>query len=143
MPAITLALARQIIDAAVAHAAGAGGPPIAAIVLDSGGFPVAFARQDGSSNLRYVIAEGKAWAALGLGVSSRALAAVADKAPTFISSMAAASNGRFVASPGGLLIADEGGNVIGALGVTGDTSDRDEEHAFAGIAAAGLAVAGI
>jgi uncharacterized protein GlcG (DUF336 family) len=107
-------------------------------VLDAGGHLVAFKREDKSGILRFDIAYGKAWGALGMGFGSRTLASRAAKTPQFFTMLAAASAGRMVTNPGGVLIKDAGGNVVGACGISGDTSDKDEMCAIAGIEAAGL-----
>jgi uncharacterized protein GlcG (DUF336 family) len=107
-------------------------------VLDSGGHLVAFKREDKSGLLRFDIAFGKAWGALGMGFGSRTLAARAGKTPMFITALAAVSAGRMVPVPGGVLIRNAAGDLLGAVGISGDTSERDEMCALAGIEAAGL-----
>ncbi len=107
-------------------------------MLDCGGHLVAFKREDKSGILRGDIATGKAWGALGMGFGSREIANRAAKLPMFFTALAAASQGRLVPVPGGVLIRDRGGDVIGAVGISGDTSDNDEICAIAGIEAAGL-----
>jgi len=97
---------------------------------------VAFKREDRSGILRPDIAHGKAWCALGMGFGSRELAERATKAPMFITALAAVSQGRMV--PGGVLIRNADGDILGAVGISGDTSDKDETCAVAGIKAAGL-----
>jgi uncharacterized protein GlcG (DUF336 family) len=134
---LTLAQASTILDAAMTKARELALAPMTVAVLDSGGFLVAFKREDGSSLLRYEIATGKAWGALGLGVGSRALAAMADQRPAFMTAAIAASGGRLVPVPGGVLV-KHAGTVIGAVGISGDKSDSDEACAVAGIVAAGL-----
>ena len=104
----------------------------------SGGHLVAFKREDKSGILRFDIAFGKAWGALGMGFGSRTLASRAAKTPQFFTMLAAASGGRMVSNPGGVLIRDACGNIVGACGISGDTSDKDEMCAVAGIEAAGL-----
>ena len=99
---------------------------------------VAFARQDGSSNLRPQIATAKASGALALGVSSRAIGEMAIERPTFINAAAGLNPAGIVPAAGGVLIRSAEGHLIGAVGVTGDTSDNDEKAALAGIAAVGL-----
>jgi uncharacterized protein GlcG (DUF336 family) len=99
---------------------------------------VAFKREDKSGILRYDIAYGKAWGALGMGFGSRTLAGRAAKTPQFFTMLAAASGGRMVTNPAGVLIRDAGGEVVGAVGISGDNSDNDEKCAIAGIEAAGL-----
>ena len=135
---LTLAHARTIIQAAFAEAATLGLAPMTVVVLDPGGHVVAAERQDGSGILRIEIATGKAWGGLGLGAGSRMLAARAEAAPAFVNALAAASGGRVVPVPGGVLIRGEGRVVMGAVGVSGDLSDKDERCALAGIKAVGL-----
>lgn len=138
MNGITLRTARQIITAAFEAADRLKLKPLSVIVLDAGGNITAFERQDGSANLRFQIAHGKAYGALGLGIGSRAIMERAEQQPTFIASVTAAFGGALIPVPGGVLVTDEDGQVIGAVGVTGDTSDNDEAAAIAGIEAAGL-----
>ena len=109
-------------------------------MLDAGGHLKAFAREDGAGILRPQIAIGKAWGALGMGFGSRTFAKRLSDNPqqaTFFNALAAASEGRIVPVPGGVLIKD-GGEVVGAVGISGDTSDKDEACALAGIEAAKL-----
>jgi uncharacterized protein GlcG (DUF336 family) len=108
------------------------------VVLDAGGHDIALKRQDGSGILRVDIARGKAWGALGMGFSSRELAERAQKVPAFMGALASVSQGRLVPAAGGVLIYDEGRNLVGAVGISGDTSDRDEDCAMSGVRAAGL-----
>jgi uncharacterized protein GlcG (DUF336 family) len=136
--ALTLVAASTIVDAALAKGRALDLAPLTVAVLDAGGHPVAFKREDGSGILRYDIATGKAWGALGMGFGSRELAARAAKSPMFISAISMASGGRVVPAAGGVLIKDQAGAVIGAVGISGDTSDQDELCALAGIEAAGL-----
>ena len=138
MTKLTLEQASGIIDAALARGAELGLSPLTVAVLDDGGHLIAFKRQDKSSIMRYEIANGKAWGALGMGRSSRGLAQLAEQRPMFVSALAAASAGRMVPVPGGVLVRDADGAVIGAVGISGDTSDNDEDCAFAGIKAVGL-----
>ncbi len=112
--------------------------PLTVVVLDAGGHIVSAKRGDGSGILRIEIAMGKAWGALGMGFGTRNLAGRASKAPIFFAALAAASHGRMVPVPGGVLIRDASGSVIGAVGISGDTSDNDELCCVAGIEAAGL-----
>ena len=112
--------------------------PLTVAVLDAGGHLVAFKREDKSGILRHDIAHGKAWGALGMGFGSRTLSERAANTPQFFSALYAASGGRMVPAPGGVLIRDAGGDVIGAVGISGDVSDKDEACAIAGIEAAGL-----
>src|SRR5262249_62100537 len=112
--------------------------PLSVAVLDAGGHLVAFKREDRSGILRFDIAFGKAWGALGMGLGSRPLAGRAHKQPGFFTALAAASGGRLIPAPSGVLIRDKDGDVGGAVGISGDVSDNDEECAIAGIQAAGL-----
>jgi uncharacterized protein GlcG (DUF336 family) len=136
MSKLTLNHAQRIIAAALGKAADAKCAPLTVVVLDAGGHPVAMARQDGSGILRAEIAGGKAYGALGFGLGSRELR---EKNPQFLAAVAAASGGRMVPVPGGVLVRDpKSGGVIGAVGISGDTADRDEACAVAGIEAVGL-----
>lgn len=138
MAALTLAQANTIVDAALQKGRDIHLAPLVVAVLDAGGHLVAFKREDKAGIMRFDIAFGKAWGALGMGFGSRQLAVRAAANPTFVNALAAASGGRLVPVPGGVLIRDAAGDVIGAVGVSGDLSDRDEECALAGIEAAGL-----
>jgi uncharacterized protein GlcG (DUF336 family) len=138
MTSIDLSRARTIISAAMQRGEQLGLSPLSVVVLDSGGHVKAFERQDGASNLRFEIAHGKAFGALGFGVGSRALMARAEQQPTFISSANGAFGGALVPVPGGVLVRSADGELIGAVGVTGDISDNDELVAVAGIEAAGF-----
>src|SRR6266581_6989426 len=140
MTRLTLELAVSVIDGAISRAADLGCAPLTVVVLDAGGHDVALKRQDRSGILRADIARGKAWGALGMGFSSRELAERAQKVPAFVGALASVSQGRLVPAAGGILIYDEGRNVLGAIGISGDTSDRDEECAVSGVKAAGLHV---
>jgi uncharacterized protein GlcG (DUF336 family) len=138
---ITLSQATTIVEAALKKARETGCAPLAVAVLDDGGHLKAFAREDGAGILRPQIAIGKAWGALGMGVGTRALArriAEQPMSPPFFAALGAMSEGRVVPVPGGVLIRASG-DLIGAVGISGDTSDKDEACALAGIAAAGLA----
>ncbi len=140
---LTLAQASVIIDGALARGRDTGCAPLTVAVFDAGGHLVAFKREDGSGILRPDIAFGKAWGALGMGFGSRELYDRSVKQPMFITALAAVSAGRMVPVPGGVLIRDANGSTLGAVGISGDTSDRDEACCIAGIEAAGLtAVAG-
>jgi uncharacterized protein GlcG (DUF336 family) len=135
---LTLAQAATIVDAALAAARAAGFEPLTVAVLDAGGHLIALKREDGSGILRPQIAIGKAWGALGMGVSSRTLSQRLAERIAFQGALSAASDGRFVAVPGGVLVRRAAGEVIGAVGISGDTSDKDEYAAIAGVRAAGL-----
>jgi uncharacterized protein GlcG (DUF336 family) len=108
------------------------------VVLDPGGHAVALKREDGSGILRPQIAMGKAWGALGMGFASRELARRAEQHPVFVAALTSVSGGRLVPVPGGVLIRAGDGALVGAVGVSGDTSDKDEECAAHGVEAAGL-----
>ena len=141
MAGITLRQATIIVGAALRKAREMGCAPLAVAVLDDGGHLKAFAREDGAGILRPQIAMAKAWGALGMGVGSRALARRATEQPQqqpFFAALAAVSEGRVVPAAGGVLVRDAGGVVIGAVGISGDVSDKDETCALAGIAAADL-----
>lgn len=139
MTRISLEQAQTVITGALKEARALGLKPISVAVLDAGGHMIAFAREDGSSNLRPQIATAKASGALALGVSSRTIGEMAIERPTFINAAAGLNPAGIVPAAGGVLVKDADGVVIGAVGVTGDTSDNDERAALAGIAAAGLA----
>jgi uncharacterized protein GlcG (DUF336 family) len=135
---VTLAQASIIVDVALKTAREMNLVPMTVAVLDAGGHLVAFKREDKSGLLRYDIAYGKAWGALGMGFGSRTLFERAADTPQFFNALFAASGGRVVANPGGVLIRNDGGGVIGAVGISGDTAEKDEACAIAGIEAAGL-----
>jgi uncharacterized protein GlcG (DUF336 family) len=135
---VTLAQASTIVDVALKKARDSNLAPLTVAVLDAGGHLVAYKREDKSGILRFDIAFGKAWGALGMGFGSRTLANRAAKTPQFFTMLAAASGGRMVTNPGGVLIKDASGTIVGACGISGDTSEKDEMCAVAGIEAAGL-----
>ena len=138
MPGVTLQQASTIVDSALKKGRDTNCAPLTIGVLDAGGHLVAFKREDKSGILRFDIAFGKAWGALGMGFGSRTLFERAEKTPMFFTTLAAASGGRVVTNPGGVLIKNAGGDIIGAVGISGDTADKDEACAVAGIEAAGL-----
>ena len=138
MTSVTLAQASEIVDSALAYSRDGVFRPLTVAVLDPGGHLVAFKREDESSILRFEIATGKAWGALGMGVASRKLSDVAAERPVFVNAIIAASGGRLIPVPGGVLIRNAHGQIVDAVGISGDTSDRDEECAIAGIDTAGL-----
>ena len=133
--------AQAIIAAAIAEARRIGAKPLGIVALDSSGHLVALAREDGASHFRVEIARGKANGALGMGADSRTLAERAAGNPNFFASVSHLMPGGMVFSAGGVLIRD-GGEIIGAIGISGDTADIDEQCAFAGIAAGGAAQLG-
>ncbi len=138
MPQLTLSTAQALIAAALEHARAQGFKPLGVAVLDVRGALVAYAAEDGSSLRRQDIALAKANGALGMGMGSRTLAARARIAPVFIGALAAQMQGGLAPAPGGVLVRTADGVLLGAMGVSGDTSDNDEAAALAGIAAVGL-----
>lgn len=138
MHTMTLDIASRIVDAAIATGRAQSFKPLTVVVLDAGGHDVVLKREDGSGIMRADIARGKAWGALGMGVGSRDLARRAEQNPRFFAALAATSGGRLVPNPGGVLIRNQEGTVLGAVGVTGDTSDHDEVCASSAIESAGL-----
>lgn len=135
---IGLETAKSITAGARAAAKEYGLKPLTVVVLDAGGYVVSVEREDGSANNRFEIAFGKAYGALALGMGSRSLMARAEQQPYFITSAAAAIGGRLIPVPGGVLVKDEAGTVVGCVGVSGDTSDNDELAAISGIKSASL-----
>ena len=138
MAGLTLDQASTIVDVALKKGRETKCAPLTVAVLDAGGHLVAFKREDRSGIMRFDIAFGKAWGALGMGFPSRTLGERAEKHPVFFQAIAAVSQGRFVPAAGGVLIRDGDGDIIGAVGISGDNSDKDEVCAVAGIAATGL-----
>ena len=139
---LTLHHDRIIIAEALKKGANEGFKPLTVCVLDAGGALIALERSDGSSKMRPDIAIGKANGALSLGIGSRAIHKRAEEQPYFIQAMNALAKGSLVPVPGGVLVKGEGGAILGAVGITGDTSDNDEIAAIAGIEAAGFAADG-
>ena len=137
MASIALDQARSIITKTFAHAREMNFKPLSVCVLDAGGHLKAFEREDGASNMRFQIAHGKAFGAIGMGLGSRALMDRAEVQGYFILSANSAFDGRLVPVPGGVLVKDGSGAIIGAVGVTGDTSDNDEAAAVSAIEAVG------
>jgi 3-hydroxyisobutyrate dehydrogenase len=135
---LTLVQASRIVDGALEKGRDLQCAPLSVAVLDAGGHLLAFKREDRSGIMRHDIAVGKAWGALGMGFGSRELFERATKQPMFITALTAASGGRLIPVPGGVLIKDGAGEIVGGVGVSGDTSDRDELCGVAGIEAAGL-----
>ena len=135
---LKLKAAQKIIKAALDLARTKEMKPLAIAVIDGRGALVAFAAEDGSSLRRENIARGKADGAVALGVSSRQIAKMAADRPHFVAAVSHAIGGSMIPVPGGVLIRDSRGSVVGAVGVSGDTSDNDELAAVAGIEAAGL-----
>ena len=134
---LSLADANSLIEAAMAEGKAKQFQPLAVCVLDEGGHVQAFQRADGTSMMRFEIAKGKAYGALAVGKGSRWLNAQAEGRPHFLEGLSNVSGGKIVPVPGGVLIKDEAGTLLGAVGITGDTSDNDEIAALAGVAAIG------
>ena len=137
MTEITAAQARTIIDAAMAKGEEMGFKPLSVVVLDAGGHVKAFQRADGAAPGRFGIAHGKAYGAVMLGMPGSAQMARAEAQPYFMAAVNGVYGGQVVPVPGGVLVKADG-RVIGAVGVTGDTSDNDVVAAMAGLEAAGL-----
>ncbi len=130
---MTLALAEKIIEGTLQYAAENDIKPLAVVVLDAGAHPVAFKREDKASLYRFDIAMAKAKGALGMGFNTRGIAEKAKNNPVFFASVTAISGIELALSPGGNLIKDADGNILGAIGISGDTGDNDELCAQAGI----------
>jgi uncharacterized protein GlcG (DUF336 family) len=137
MSELTLDVARKILDAALAKAIEKKLKPLVVTVLDTRGCVKITAAQDGTSLLRSEIAHGKAYGALAMGMGSRALFQRAQEQAYFVDAVNTLAQGRLIPVPGGVLI-QSGGVLLGAVGISGDTSDNDEACAIAGIEAAGL-----
>ena len=138
---LTLQQATTIVEVALRTGRETRCAPLAVAVLDAGGHLKAFAREDGAGIVRPQIAIGKAWGALGMGLGSRTLARRVAEQPqqqAFFAALNAMSDGRVVPAAGGVLIRDAADAVVGAVGISGDVSDKDEACAVAGIAAAAL-----
>lgn len=138
MPQLSLAQARAVIDGALAAARQHNFKPMGVVVVDAAAQVVASARDDGATALRLDIALGKAAAAVGMGASSRVLTQRAKDLPAFFNALASASQQKFIAQTGAVLITDASGAVIGAAGASGGTGDEDEQIVIAGIASARL-----
>lgn len=134
---MALAIAQAIVAGCLAEARARQAAPLAVMVVDAGGQPVAFARADGATLFRHDIARAKAVGAIGMGMDSRQLAERAARNPIFFQGLGAITGGMIAFSPGGLLVKADG-EIIGAVGVSGDTGDCDEACAKAGLRAAGL-----
>jgi uncharacterized protein GlcG (DUF336 family) len=135
---LSLDLANRIIDAALAEGRRLELGRLTVAVLDTGGHLIALKREDGSEFLRPPIAIGKAWGSLGMGHAGRVLAERSQKMPVFFGALSDMSGGKMVPLAGGVLIRTPDGQLIGAVGVSGDTSEQDELAAVAGVKSAGL-----
>ena len=138
MSELSLRIASLIVDKALERGRELGLAPLTIVALDAGGHLKAAKREDGSSLLRPEIAMGKAWGVLGMGFGGRELARRAAREPQFFTALTELADGRMVAAAGGVLIRSPAGVIIGAIGISGDVSEKDEECALHGIAAAGL-----
>ncbi len=138
MTGLTLAQASTIVDKALEHGRAVKFKPLAVAVLDAGGHLMAFKREDGASILRPQIAQGKAWGTLGMGFGGREFARRVQSGPAFLTALMVASEGKVVPAPGGVLIRAADHSIVGAVGISGDTSENDEACAVVGIKAAGL-----
>lgn len=136
--ALDLAAANRLIDAALAHGRAGGMAPLCVAVLDAGGHLIALQREDGASILRPQIATAKARGSLSMGFGGRELARRAAANPAFIGALASLADGQMLPVPGGVLVRAPGGALLGAVGISGDLSDKDEACAIAGIASIGL-----
>lgn len=136
---LDLNTANSIISAALAHAEAQGFMPLTVVVLDARGTCKAMQSQDGSSLLRFEVAHGKAFGAVGLGMGSRAIFERAEQQPYFVGAVNGAAKGALIPVPGGVLIKNADGELLGAVGISGDNSDNDEAAAVAGIESTGLA----
>lgn len=135
---ITLAQARSIIASSLAPGQQQLTKPLSVAVLDAGGHLTAFESEDGSANMRFQIAYGKAHGPLALGMGSRGLMLRAEQQPYLVQAATAAIDGALIPVPGGVLIRDQEDVILGAVGVSGDTPDNDEAAAIKGIQAIGL-----
>ena len=138
MNSLSLNQAQAIISGALAAARDKGYKPMGVVVADAAAQAIAFAREDGASALRLDIAHGKAGAAIGMGVSSRALAVRAKDMPAFFGTIATNAQQPFIPQTGAVLITNAQGDIVGAVGASGGTGDEDEEIVISGIGAAGL-----
>jgi uncharacterized protein GlcG (DUF336 family) len=138
MPLLDLKTANTIIFQALEKAREMKIKPVTVVVLDDSGSLKAMQREDGASMFRVDVATGKAWAAVGMGASSRALAARAKDNPNFFVALAATAGGKFLPQTGGVLIRDAQGRILGAAGASGGTGDEDEAVCAHGIEQAGL-----
>jgi uncharacterized protein GlcG (DUF336 family) len=138
MSALTLTVAVNLVSEAINAGRGINAAPLTIAVLDTGGHLIALQREDGASLLRPDIAIGKAWGAIALGKGSRLLAQDAQQRPAFFSSLNSMGQGSVVPAPGGVLIRNQAGEVLGAIGISGDLSDVDEQVAIRAVEALDL-----
>jgi uncharacterized protein GlcG (DUF336 family) len=138
MSTLSLAQANKIIAKALEKAREMKIKPVSVVVLDEGGHLKAMQREDGASMFRFDVATGKAWAAVAMGASSRALAGRAKDNPNFFVTLAATAHGKFLPQTGGVLIRDAAGAIVGSAGASGGTGDEDEAVCAFGIEQAGF-----
>lgn len=138
MAEISLSKARTLIRKTLAAGQEKGLKPLSVVVLDAGGHVKAFEREDGAAPGRFAIAHGKAYGAVMLGMAGTAQMARAEQQAYFMNAVNGVYGGQVVPVPGGVLVRDKKGAVIGAVGVTGDTSDNDAAVAQVGIESVGL-----
>jgi uncharacterized protein GlcG (DUF336 family) len=138
MSLLTLEKANQIIETAINKARELNLSPLTVVVLDEAGHLKALQREDGASMIRQQIATAKAWGAVNMGVSSRSLAGVAVQRPDFMNALINIAEGKLMPAPGGVLIRDADNRLIGAVGISGDSSEQDERCAIAGIEGVGF-----
>lgn len=136
---LPLATANAIIEQAIVLGRKASLLPLTVVVLDAGGKMIAMQCEDGSGLIRFEVAFGKAYGALGMGISSRLIRDRLSERPSFQAALATASGGRLIPVPGGVLIENSEGITLGAVGISGDTSEKDEYCAIEAIKAVGLA----
>lgn len=135
---LTLAIAQTIMTEALRLGRAEDMMPLTIVILDAGGKIIAVNSEDGSGLVRFDVAFGKAWGSLGMGKSSRWIRDNLETRPVFLTSLVTASDGRTIPVPGGVLIGDSEGFIIGAVGISGDTSERDEYLGISAVQAAGL-----
>jgi uncharacterized protein GlcG (DUF336 family) len=138
MTLLTLEKANKIIETAINKARELNLSPLTVVVLDEAGHLKALQREDGASMIRQQIATAKGWGAVNMGVSSRSLAGVAIQRPDFMNALVNIADGKIMPAPGGVLIRDTDNRLIGAVGISGDSSDQDERCAISGIESVGF-----
>ena len=138
MTLLTLDKANKIIENAISKARELELSPLTVVVLDEAGHLKALQREDGASMIRQQIATAKAWGAVNMGVSSRSLAGVAVQRPDFMNALVNIADGKIMPAPGGVLVRDNDNHLIGAVGISGDSSEQDERCAIAGIEGVGF-----
>lgn len=138
MASLTLATASMVVDQTLRFARDIDAAPLSVAVLDTGGHVVVLKREDEAGIVRNEVAVGKAWATLGMGLGGRTLEQRTQGAAAFFGAVTAASDGRFIPRTGGVLLRSAEGTVVGAAGVSGDTSEVDERCVLAGVEGTGL-----